>query len=83
MNDKLLWGATLRPGDIVNDCRYKDLKIKTITPCYYDGVRANLKGNGKEIFDYDIILEDGANCSLMHCCNRPEDIPQEIKDKYR
>ena len=77
--EKLAWGATLKVGDIVNDCRFRDIAIKEIVPCRYDGVRGALIGDGTEIFDYDLRLEDGADCSLMHCCNHPDEVPDEDK----
>ncbi len=78
---KLSWGATLKPGDVVNDCKFRDIKIKTIKPRKYEmdskvGNKVTKKG---EVFDFDIVLEDGGQCSLMHCCNRPEEIPNRIK----
>jgi len=71
--EKLKWGATLSPGDIVNDCRYLNVKIKKISPRMCDGV----------ISDYSIITEDGMGCSLINCCREPmtdEEIKRELKE---
>jgi hypothetical protein len=58
---KLAFGAKLKAGDIVQDCRYKEMAIKSITPFSANGV----------LVDYDITLKDGASCSWMHCCDLP------------
>jgi len=60
--EKLDWGASLKPGDIVNDCRYLNIKIKEIK------ARSNEEFG---IYDYDIVTEDGQGCSLMGCCEKP------------
>lgn len=52
---------TLKVGDTVCDCRFKHLKILKITP-----YSPNDDG---EIWDYDLVLEDGINCSAVHCCD--------------
>lgn len=55
-HQKLLWIATLKVGDLVNDCRYRNLRIKEIYETPYD---------------LDLILEDGSGCSAGSCCSPP------------
>jgi len=71
---RLVWAreTPLKPGDIVNDCRYLNIKIKEIVPKIYEG----------KIYNYDLILEDGASCSLTSCCNMPM-TDDEIKEDIR
>ncbi len=52
------WVRSLDIGDTVCDCRYKHLKIIEI--------------GGKDsdnVYDISFVLEDGSNCSAIHCCN--------------
>jgi hypothetical protein len=55
-HQKLLWIATLKVGDLVNDCRYRNLRIKEIYETPYD---------------LDLTLEDGSGCSAGSCCSPP------------
>ena len=57
LEEKLIWVNTLKVGDLVRDCRSKHLKIAEI---------------GGEGYDCQIVLEDGACCSAMNCCDPPE-----------
>ena len=66
---KLQRGHRLMIGDIVNDCKYRDQKIKEIIP----------KFAGKELKDFTLILENGSCCSWMDCCNLPDEIPEGVK----
>jgi hypothetical protein len=70
VDPRLEWGATLKPGDIVNDCRYLNIKIKEITP---------VESKEVGVFDYNIVTEDGQGCSLTGCCNFPM-TDEEIKE---
>ena len=69
---RLEWAKTAKPGDIINDCRYLNIKIKTMTPELYEG----------KIYDYDLVFEDGSGCSLTGCCNLPL-TDDEIKESLR
>lgn len=51
----------LKVGDVVCDCRYQHLKITSITPY--------APNDDGEVWDYDLVLEDGSNCSAIHCCS--------------
>ena len=66
---KLIWGASLKPGDMICDCRYKHIQIKSIAPEYGDEIYERVVG------DYQIETEDGRYCSLIHCCD-PVDHPE-------
>lgn len=59
---KLRWGSKLKPGDIVCDCKSKNLPIKSIVPEYGCSRYKNAIG------DYQIELIDGSFHSLIHCC---------------
>lgn len=64
-NRKLKWGATLKPGDIIEDCRFRNLEIETIESFWERG----------ELVDYDILFTNGSACSLVHCCDPVEIFP--------
>lgn len=56
--EKLLWVKSLQVGDIIENCRYISQKIVKITDCVH----------GNEVYDRDLMLEDGTMCSAMNCC---------------
>lgn len=58
VKEKIAWGKTLKPGDLICDCRFKHVAIKEI---WWDGK-----------FDYTILTEDGMYCSLIHCADKAD-----------
>jgi len=52
------WAKSLKVGDIVCDCRYRHIKIAEI-----DGQESD------NVYDIQLVLEDGACCSVINCCN--------------
>lgn len=100
MNDdtrkvKLSWAKSLKVGDTVCDCRFKHLKIKSVSDNtvvrmpdivkrilfsdwmpmrisdWIDDIfcKVSRKIGNVEVVDRTLVLEDGANCSAMHCCD--------------
>jgi len=58
VEDKKKWAKSLKVGDVVCDCRYKHLKIAEI-----DGQESD------NVYDIQLVLEDGSCCSAIHCCD--------------
>jgi len=54
---KSAWAKSLKVGDEVCDCRYQHLKI------------AEIKYFGEGDDDILLVLEDGARCSALYCCD--------------
>ena len=52
---ELVKAKSLKVGDIVCDCRYKHLKIKSVIQQHKYGA--------------DLVLEDDSQCSATHCCD--------------
>lgn len=66
--EKLQYGLTLKPGDLINTCTCKDEVIVKIHPEYRQF------GKGKYIIDFAIITDSMLSCSLIHCCDPPRGI---------
>ena len=47
------WGLTLKPGDVIEDCRYRAITIQKIE---------------LEPGDFRVVATDGFACSLTNCC---------------
>jgi hypothetical protein len=56
--EKKVWATNLKPGDIVNDCKGRNIKIK--------------ETSGGEGYDVQLVLEDDSCCSAMNCCSPVE-----------
>ena len=50
---RMKWVMSLKVGDKVQDCRYKEVEIAKITDCYIQGI----------LVDRDILTTDGYGCS--------------------
>ena len=73
----------VKTGDTVCDCRYRHMKIAAVEPEY--GPRPGLEKLSpllpqrlyeflrsvwpKRVYDLQLTLEDGAQCSARHCCD--------------
>lgn len=57
--EKIVWANGLDIGDIVNDCKGKDMRIVEI---------------GGEGYDCQIVFEDGSCCSAMNCCSPAKEV---------
>ena len=62
---KLLYGATLKPGDLISACRGYNERIAAIAP-----ERWNTR-SGTYVWNFDIDTTGGGFCSLIHCCTFP------------
>jgi hypothetical protein len=76
--DKLSFGLTLKPGDLVSSCKGFNEFIKVIEPCWtsYGMLRGNY------IYDFDIETVGGGSCSLIHCCSFPLENLDEIVEYW-
>lgn len=59
----LIYSQTLKAGDLIFCCSGYNKRIKELVPCC-----SYFKNKGFYIYDFDVILEDDARCSLVHCC---------------
>ena len=94
-----VWLPSLKVGDIVNDCRNKNLAVTEIRFEYrvtmprwlrrillwerfpiwvYEKADSLFYRLGfRKLTDAELVLEDGAYCSVMHCCD-PVEYPKEF-----
>jgi hypothetical protein len=81
---KLLWGASLKPGDVIATCSGFNVRIKEIVPqvggakSWFGHTRRNKEG--WFIDDFFVKDEDGGVHYTNSCCWKPE-TPEKIK-KY-
>lgn len=71
---KIIYGATLKSGDIVSTCRGYNEVISVIEPEWTN----HKLSKGWHIFDFQIELESGGHCSLVNCCTIPPKTLEEI-----
>lgn len=66
---KLVWGLSLKPGDIIGTCTGYNEKIETITPVW-----GTVHRTGRVLLNFNVVTEQpvGGNYSLMACCNPAE-----------
>lgn len=69
---KLLWGSTLKVGDLIHTCRGFNEEIKEIVPVwdYY---------KGRVVIDFEIETVGGDLCSLANCCGKARTKEELIK----
>jgi hypothetical protein len=69
-DEKLKWAKTLKPGDVVNDCRYLNMRIVSIVPRLITERTAGKSWGPEKIgdpYNFDATFEDGNICSIMNC----------------
>lgn len=75
---KIVFGLTLKSGDLVSTCKGYNERIKEIYPCWTNyGL-----SKGEYICDFDIITESGSCCSLVNCCSSHVETKEEILSYY-
>ena len=72
---KLLYGATLKVGDLISSCKGFNERIKEIQPEWTDYKMTK----GRYICDFTIITESGHCCSLLSCCTYPLETKDQIE----
>lgn len=64
--EKMNFGATLKPGDLIGTCKGYNEVIKEIWPEWRS------LGKGRVVVDFYIETEAGSSCSLYNCCCKAE-----------
>jgi hypothetical protein len=68
--------ASIGEGDLVNDCRMANVRIKELAPQY---VR---RAGGYVLNDVLITDDKGSGCSLIHCGVKPGKSREEILERH-
>lgn len=70
--NKLSYGLSLKPGDLISTCKGYNERIAKITPDKYTYRK------GWVIVDFDIITTVGSSHSLISCCSFPLETREQI-----
>ncbi len=76
---KILFGLTLKPGDIISTCKGYNERITEMYPEWSSWGLSK----GKYIVDFSITTESGSGCSLVHCLTTPTETKEQIIEYWK
>lgn len=74
----LMYGASLKPGDLISTCKGYNERVKEVRPRWTKYGNCHRLRRGSYVFDFDIETEGGSSCSLFHCCTYPLETKEQI-----